>query len=158
MQPDHIAPGVELKGDYMEMPMFIVANNVDLGKGVILRPFTNLYNCKIGDDTRIGAFTEVGGATVGRRCKIGAHVFIPPGVTIEDDVFIGPGVVFTNDKYPRSSGDWNCLCTKVCSGASIGAGVVLLPGVIVGRNAMVGAGSLVLRDVAENETYINKRA
>jgi len=124
-------------------------NDVTFGERVIVRPFCNLYGCTIGDETTIGAYTEIGrGVTVGKRCKIGAYVFIPPGITIEDDVFIGPRVTFTNDRYPSAKskwGEWKLEKTRIKAGASIGAGVVVLPGLYVGEGALIGAG-MVLTD------------
>lgn len=158
MPPDHVDPNIATLAGYTELPLFVCAHDVTLGDDVVLRPFCNLYGCAIGARTKIGAYTEIGtGVAVGDDCKIGARTFIPPGVTIGDRVFVGPGVVFTNDKHPRAVGEWTCLPTTVCDDASIGAGSVVLPGVRIGRGAMIGAGTLVLRDVADGETYINKR-
>jgi acetyltransferase-like isoleucine patch superfamily enzyme len=124
---------------------------------VALHCFVNLYGCQIGDDTRIGPFVEVQrGASVGARCKISSHTFICEGVTIEDEVFVGHGVMFTNDLDPRATtadgrpqgpADWRVVPTRVCRGASIGSGAVLLAGVTVGPGALVGAGAVVTRDV-----------
>jgi acetyltransferase-like isoleucine patch superfamily enzyme len=137
-----------------------VAADVRLGKNVRIYDFTNLYGCEIGDDAKIGAFVEIQkGAKIGRRCKISSHTFICEGVTLEDEVFVGHNVVFTNDRYPRatndngklqSEADWNCISTLVRRGASIGSGAVLLCGITVGENAMIGAGSVVTRDVPPN--------
>ena len=137
-----------------------IAPDVTLGKNVRIYGFANLYGCKIGDDTKIGAFVEVQkGARIGRRCKVSSHTFICEGVVIEDEVFIGHSVTFTNDRYPRataSSGklqteqDWTCIPTRVKRGASIGSGATLLCGITIGRNALVGAGSVVTRDVPAN--------
>jgi len=133
-----------------------IAPDVKLGRDVRIQPFTNLYGCEIGDETKIGTFVEVQKkARVGRRCKISSHTFICEGVTIEDEVFVGHGVVFTNDRYPRATtdgalqteADWKCEPTRVCRGASIGSGATLLCGVTVGEKAIVGAGSVVTRDV-----------
>ena len=118
----------------------------------------NLYGCRIGDDTKVGAFVEIQkGATIGQRCKISSHTFVCEGVTIEDDVFVGHGVMFINDKYPRAStdgrlqteADWSVVPTVVRRGASIGSGAVILCGVTIGSGAMVGAGAVVTRDVAD---------
>jgi acetyltransferase-like isoleucine patch superfamily enzyme len=125
---------------------------------VIAHPeLVNLYGCRIGAETRIGPFVEVqAGASIGRRCKISSHSFICEGVTIEDAVFIGHGVVFTNDRWPRatdqhgnlqSAGDWTLLATRVARGASIGSGAVILPGLTIGAAALVGAGAVVTSDV-----------
>lgn len=134
-----------------------VAADVKLGQGVKLSKFVNLYGCEIGDETKIGAFVEVQkNAVVGRRCKISSHTFICEGVTIEDNVFIGHGVVFINDTYPRATAaggqlqtekDWNVEPTVVKAGASIGSGATILCNVTIGERAIVGAGAVVTRDV-----------
>ena len=134
-----------------------IAPDVKLGKGVRIYDFTNLYGCEIGDDVKIGTFVEIQkGAKIGHRCKVSSHTFICEGVTIEDEVFIGHNVTFINDRYPRATNgggalqteaDWSCESTVVKRGASIGSGAVLLCGVTVGENAIVGAGSVVTRDV-----------
>lgn len=134
-----------------------IAPDVKLGDRVKLHGFVNLYGCEIGDDTRIGTFVEIQkGAVVGARCKISSHSFICEGVEIEDEVFIGHGVVFVNDRFPRATradgrpqaeGDWHCQKTRVCQGASIGSGSTVLGGLTIGRGSMVGAGSVVTRDV-----------
>jgi acetyltransferase-like isoleucine patch superfamily enzyme len=137
-----------------------IAPTVRLGKDVKLADFINLYGCEIGDETKIGAFVEVQkNARVGRRCKISSHTFICEGVDIEDNVFIGHGVTFINDSYPRatSSGgslqteaDWKVEQTRICKGASIGSGSTILSNVTVGENAIVGAGSVVTKNVPAN--------
>ena len=137
-----------------------IASNVVLGKNVILNDFINLYGCKIDDNTKIGPFVEVQkNVFIGKRCKIQSHTFICEGVTIEDDVFIGHGVMFINDKYPRATSDsgqlqtdddWKVVPTLVKKGASIGSNATLLCGIIVGYGAVVGAGSVVTRDVPDN--------
>lgn len=137
-----------------------IAGDVKLGKDVRLSKFINLYGCEIGDETRIGAFVEVQrNARVGRRCKISSHTFICEGVIIEDNVFIGHGVIFTNDVYPRatnadgdpqSEADWTVAPTVVRKGASIGSGATLLCNLSIGENAIVGAGSVVTKDVPPN--------
>ncbi|HWX39104.1 MAG TPA: acyltransferase [Candidatus Sulfotelmatobacter sp.] len=136
-----------------------VAPDVKLGKGVRLSKFINLYGCEIGDDTKIGAFVEIQkNASVGRRCKISSHTFICEGVTIEDNVFIGHGVMFINDIYPRATAngqlqteaDWKVERTVIKSGASIGTGATILANVTIGENAIVGAGSVVTKDVPAN--------
>ena len=134
-----------------------VAPDVKLGSDVKLSRFINLYGCEIGDETKIGAFVEVQkNATIGKRCKISSHSFICEGVTIEDNVFIGHGVTFINDKYPRatngkgglqSEADWVVVPTVVKKGASIGSGSTILCNVTIGENAIVGSGSVVTRDV-----------
>jgi acetyltransferase-like isoleucine patch superfamily enzyme len=134
-----------------------IAPDVKLGTGVKLSKFINLYGCTIGDNTKIGAFVEVQkNATVGRNCKISSHTFICEGVTIEDAVFIGHGVTFVNDPYPRATApdgklqteaDWTVEPTLVQKGASIGSGSTILAKVIIGENAIVGAGSVVTKNV-----------
>jgi UDP-2-acetamido-3-amino-2,3-dideoxy-glucuronate N-acetyltransferase len=134
-----------------------IAADVRLGRNVRVFDFTNLYGCEIGDDVRIGAFVEIQkGAKIGNRCKISSHTFICEGVTLEDEVFVGHHVVFTNDLYPRATNeegqlqterDWECIPTLVKRGASIGSGAVLLCGITVGENSVIGAGSVVTRDV-----------
>jgi len=135
-----------------------VAEDVELGEGVRLFAFVNLYGCSIGDGSQIGAFVEVQhGARIGRRCKISSHSFICEGVTIEDECFVGHGVLFTNDRRPRAvrpdgalqgPADWVCEETRVGRGASIGSGAVILCGLRIGEGALVGAGAVVTRDVA----------
>jgi acetyltransferase-like isoleucine patch superfamily enzyme len=136
-----------------------IAPDVKLGRGVRLAGFINLYGCKVGAETRIGAFVEIQkNAQIGSRCKISSHSFICEGVTIEDNVFIGHGVVFINDTYPRattagnpqSEQDWTVEPTCVHTGASIGSGATILANVTIGENAMVGAGSVVTRNVPAN--------
>jgi len=134
-----------------------IAPDVKLGKNVRIYDFTNLYGCEIGDDVKIGTFVEIQkGAKVGNRCKISSHTFICEGVQLEDDVFIGHNVTFINDRYPRATNgdgslqteaDWVCVPTRVKRGASIGSGATLLCGVTVGENALIGAGSVVTKDV-----------
>ena len=133
-----------------------IKDDVKLGKDVKLSTFINLYGCEIGDDTKIGAFVEIQkNATVGKRCKISSHTFICEGVTIEDNVFIGHGVMFVNDMYPRATAgdalqteaDWKVEKTLVKKGASIGTGVTVLANVTIGEDAIVGAGAVVTRDV-----------
>jgi acetyltransferase-like isoleucine patch superfamily enzyme len=136
-----------------------VAPDVKLGKGVKLSKFINLYGCAIGDDTKIGAFVEIQkNASVGRQCKISSHTFICEGVTIEDNVFIGHGVMFINDIYPRATAngqlqteaDWKVERTLIKNGASIGTGATILANITIGENAIVGAGSVVTKDVPAN--------
>jgi UDP-2-acetamido-3-amino-2,3-dideoxy-glucuronate N-acetyltransferase len=128
-------------------------DDVEFGDDVVVFSFTNLYGCRIGDRTRIGPFVEIQrGAVVGADCKIQSHTFICDGVTIEDDVFVGHGVMFVNDKRPRVTGDWELLPTVVERGASIGSGAVILGGLRIGAGALVGAGAVVTSDVARGET------
>lgn len=138
-------------------PVQLIAPDVKLGKGVKIFHFVNLYGCEIGDNSKIGAFVEIQkGAKIGRNCKISSHSFICEGVTIEDEVFIGHNVTFINDKYPRattesgepqSEQDWVCVPTLVKKGASIGSSATLLCGITIGEYAVVGAGSVVTKDV-----------
>ncbi len=137
-----------------------VAPSVKLGKDVKLSKFINLYGCEIGDETKVGAFVEIQkNASIGRRCKISSHTFICEGVDIEDNVFIGHSVTFINDVYPRATvpdgglqteADWKVEKTRICKGASIGSGSTILCNVTIGENAIVGAGSLVTKDVPPN--------
>jgi UDP-2-acetamido-3-amino-2,3-dideoxy-glucuronate N-acetyltransferase len=137
-----------------------IASDVKLGRDVKLAQFINLYGCEIGDETKIGAFVEIQkNASVGRRCKISSHTFVCEGVTIEDNVFIGHGVTFINDSYPRATTpggelqterDWSVEPTVVKRGASIGSGSTILSQVVIGENAIVGAGSVVTHDVPAN--------
>jgi UDP-2-acetamido-3-amino-2,3-dideoxy-glucuronate N-acetyltransferase len=143
-------------------------DKVFFGQRVVVQPFTNLYGCRIGDDTRIGPFVEIqSGAVVGRRCKIQSHAFICEGVEIEDEVFVGHGVIFVNDKYPRAAtekgelqtaGDWTLLRTVVERRATLGSGSVILGGLTIGAGALVGAGAVVTRDVAADETVVGSPA
>ncbi len=133
-------------------------SSIRLGDGVSIHPWANIYDSAIGDETKVAAFVEIGGSTVGKRCKIQAHAYLPPGVVLADDVFIGPGVRFTNDRYPRIGGEWSPVETRVERGASIGAGAILLPGVTVGAGAVVGAGSIVTRDVPPGSTVVGNPA
>lgn len=139
----------------------MIADDVKLGAEVVIHHpgLVNLYGCTIGDGTRVGTFVEIqAGVAIGRRCKISTHAFICTGVTIEDGVFVGHGVMFVNDLFPRARNeegrlqaeeDWELVETRVEEGASIGSNATVLGGVVVGRNAMVGAGAVVTRDVPE---------
>jgi acetyltransferase-like isoleucine patch superfamily enzyme len=137
-----------------------IAPDVKLGANVKISKFVNLYGCSVGDNTKIGACVEIQkNATVGRNCKIQSHTFICEGVTIEDEAFVGHGVMFTNDKFPRSTTaggglqneqDWAVVPTYVKKGASIGSNATILCGITIGENAIVGAGSVVTRDVPAN--------
>jgi len=141
-------------------PFVCISPDVKLGKDVKLSKFINLYGCEIGDETKIGAFVEVQkNATIGKRCKISSHTFICEGVTIEDNVFIGHGVVFINDSYPRATvaggglqteADWKVERTVIKKGASIGSGATILANLCIGENAIVGAGAVVTKDVPAN--------
>jgi acetyltransferase-like isoleucine patch superfamily enzyme len=137
-----------------------IGDDVRLGNNVRVSKFVNLYGCEIGDETKIGAFVEIQkNAKVGSRCKISSHTFVCEGVAIEDNVFIGHGVMFINDRYPRATNDggalqtekdWTVELTLVRKGASVGSGATILPNLTIGENAIVGAGSVVTRDVPPN--------
>lgn len=132
---------------------FVRMVDAEIGDGTEVRDHVNLYKCKIGKNCKIESFVYIEeGVTVGDNCKIKPHVFIPTGVTIEDNVFVGPNVIFTNDKYPHVKGEWKLLKTVVRSGSSIGASAVLLPGITIGKDAMIGAGSVVTKDVPDSAT------
>jgi UDP-2-acetamido-3-amino-2,3-dideoxy-glucuronate N-acetyltransferase len=140
-----------------------VTGDVVLGQRVRIlhRDLVNLYGCRIGDDTKIGAFVEIQkGASIGERCKISSHTFVCEGVTIEDEVFVGHGVMFINDPRPRATAngqlqtetDWHVVPTRVARGASIGSGAAIMCGVTIGENALIGAGAVVTRDVPAGAT------
>lgn len=145
-----------------------VADDVKLGRDVRIVGFVNLYGCEIGDETRIGPFVEIQkGAKIGRRCKISSHSFICEGVTLEDEVFVGHGVMFTNDRFPRATNaagelqgedDWVCEPTLIRRGVSVGSGATLLCGITVGENATIGAGSVVTKDIPANATVVGNPA
>ena len=147
-----------------DSPTLRIAPDVELGQGVKLHAFVNLYGCQIGDDTKIGTFVEIQkGVRIGRRVKISSHTFICEGVTIEDEVFVGHGVLFTNDKYPRATNlngsiqteaDWQVVPTSVKRGASIGSNATILCGVTIGERAMVGAGAVVTHDVPPDAVVV----
>jgi acetyltransferase-like isoleucine patch superfamily enzyme len=136
--------------------------DVEFGRNVVVHPFVNLYGCTIGDETRVGPFVEIqAGVRIGARCKIQSHSFVCEGVTIEDEVFVGHGVLFINDKRPRATtsagelagaGDWTLEPTTVRRGASLGSGAIVMGGVAIGAGALIGAGAVVTRDVAAGET------
>jgi len=129
-------------------PRYSFLKEVDIGEGSIIHDQVNLYKCKIGKNCKVDAFVYIEeGVVIGDNCKIRPFVFIPTGITIEDSVFIGPNVSFTNDKYPKVKGEWKLLRTMIKRGASIGANSVILPGVTIGEEALVGAGSVVKKDV-----------
>jgi len=137
-------------------------NNVKLGEDVKIYSFVNAYGCEIGDESRIGAFVEIQkNVRIGRRCKVSSHSFLCEGVTVEDNVFIGHGVMFTNDKFPRATNpdgspqseeDWSVVPTLVKRGASIGSNATIIAGITIGENALVGAGAVVTRDVPDGVT------
>jgi len=148
-------------------PYVSIAPDVKLGQDVKLSKFVNLYGCEVGDESKIGAFVEIQkNATVGKRCKISSHTFICEGVTIEDNVFIGHGVMFINDMFPRATtdgqlqteADWKVERTVIKKGASLGTGVTVLANVTVGENAIVGAGSVVTKDVPANSIVVGNPA
>ncbi len=152
----------------MQASYVCVADDVRLGANVRLSNFVNLYGCEIGDDTRIGAFVEVqADAKIGRRCKISSHTFVCSGVIIEDEVFVGHGVVFINDRQPRATNgdgslkggdDWMMESTVVRPRAAIGSGAVIMCGVTIGEGALIGAGAVVTRDVPARATVVGNPA
>ncbi len=145
-----------------------ISPDVKLGKGVKLTKFINLYGCEVGDNTRIGPFVEIQkNAKVGKKCKVSSHTFICEGVIIEDNVFVGHGVTFINDSYPRATTvegelqteeDWKVEPTVVKQGASIGSGATILSNITIGENAIIGAGSVVTRDVPSNAIVVGNPA
>ncbi len=154
--------------DFVPQPNQQIAPSVKLGRNVRIFGFTNLYGCEIGDDTKVGTFVEIQkGAKVGARCKISSHSFLCEGVEIEDEVFIGHGVMFTNDLFPRATAeggtlqteaDWKVIKTVVKKGASIGSGATILCGITIGENSMIGAGSMVTKDVPANSVVAGNPA
>jgi acetyltransferase-like isoleucine patch superfamily enzyme len=151
-----------MAGNPVNEAPYRLVDDVDFGENVIVSPFTNLYGCRIGDETRIGPFVEIQrDAVIGARCKIQSHSFICTGVEIEDEVFVGHGTMFINDKFPRATteagalqtdADWLLMRTVVERGAALGSGALVLGGIRVGAGALVGAGAVVTRDVAPGET------
>lgn len=148
--------------------LFRLIHDVEFGENVIVYSFTNLYGCRIGDNTRIGPFVEIQrGAIIGSNCKIQSHSFICDGVVIEDEVFVGHGVIFINDRFPRATtptgemkteADWTVARTTIRSGAALGSGAVILGGVTVGENALVGAGAVVTGDVSAGQVVAGNPA
>ena len=159
-EPDLTAPANEAP--------YRLIDDVSFGAGAVVHSFANLYGCRIGSETRIGTFVEVQrGAAIGAACKIQSHTFVCDGVRIEDEVFVGHGVVFVNDKHPRATdaagelqteSDWELLETAVERGASIGSGATILGGVRIGAGATVGAGAVVVDDVAPGATVVGNPA
>ena len=152
----------------MTNPLQKIASDVKLGEGVVIRDFVNLYGCEIGDESQVGTFVEIQkGVKIGRRCKIQSHSFLCEGVTLEDGVFIGHGVMFTNDKLPqavnpdgtlKTGKDWVCVPTLVKAGAAIGSNATILPGVVIGERALVGAGAVVTKDVPADSVVVGNPA
>jgi UDP-2-acetamido-3-amino-2,3-dideoxy-glucuronate N-acetyltransferase len=150
-----------------DAPFRLIAD-VEFGRNVVVGSFTNLYGCTIGADTRIGPFVEIQrGAVIGERCKIQSHTFVCDGIVIEDEVFVGHGVMFINDRFPRAAtadgaikaqADWHMEGTTVERGAAIGSGAVILAGLRIGAEALVGAGAVVTRDVASGTTVAGNPA
>jgi UDP-2-acetamido-3-amino-2,3-dideoxy-glucuronate N-acetyltransferase len=146
----------------------LIAPDVKLGRDVTIHNFVNLYGCEIGDGSKIGSFVEIQkGASIGRRCKVSSHSFICEGVRVDDEVFIGHGVTFINDKYPKAvtgegelqtDADWSVVPTVVARGASIGSGATILCGVTIGERAIVGAGAVVTKDVPAGATVAGNPA
>jgi len=151
-----------------DRPNQLIASDVTIGKNVKIFDFVNLYGCSIDDGSKIGTFVEIQkGARVGKRCKISSHTFICEGVTIEDEVFVGHGVTFTNDLFPKATNedgssqtedDWSCIRTVVKRGASIGSGTTILCGITIGENALIGAGSVVTKNVSPMSTVAGNPA
>src|SRR5436309_9743580 len=151
-----------MRGEPANNAPYRLIDDVDFGDGVVVSSFTNLYGCRIGEETRIGPFVEIQrDAVVGARCKIQSHAFICTGVTIEDEVFVGHGTLFINDKFPRATtevgelkneGEWLLAPIVVEKGAALGSGAIVLGGVRIGAGALIGAGAVVTRDVAPGET------
>ena len=145
-----------------------IMRNITMGRDVVIRDFVNLYDCTIGDRTRIGTFVEIQkGVHIGKDCNIQSHTFICEGVTIEDGCFIGHGVMFSNDRFPRAllengkrpgDGDWTLEKTLVQKGASIGNGATILPGVTIGEGALIGAGAVVIQDIPPNTVAVGNPA
>ena len=127
-----------------------IITDAAVGEGTRIWHYCNLYKCRLGRNCKIGSYVEIGeDVSIGDNCKIEAYTFIPKGVTVGDRVFIGPHVVFTNDKWPKATGEWSESATVVCDDASIGANSTILSGIRIGKGAMVGAGSIITRDVAD---------
>src|SRR4030042_7062227 len=140
-------------------PKYALIKGIEIGEGTRIFDQVNLFGCKVGKNSKIDAFVYIEeGVTIGDNCKIRPFVFIPSGVTIEDNVFIGPNVTFTNDIYPKAQGDWVLTPTVVKKGASIGANSVILPGVTIGEDALIGAGSVVTKSVPSKTVVVGNPA
>ncbi len=140
-------------------PRYSVIVDTNIGEGTIIRDHVNLYKCFIGKNCKIDSFVYIEeNVRIGNNCKIRPFVFIPSGVTVENDVFVSSGVSFTNDKYPKVKGDWVLLKTLIKSGASLGTNAVVLPGVTIGKQALVGAGAVVTKDVPDNAVVMGNPA
>ena len=158
LQPETIAPSQQNQVARSRSALSMIVD-AEIGEGTTVRDHVNLYKCKIGKNCKIESFVYIEeGVTVGDECKIKPYVYIPTGVVIEEQAFLGPNVTFTNDKYPRTKGDWKLLKTVVGRGASIGANSVILPGVRIGKGAMVGAGSVVTVDFPDGVTVCGNPA
>jgi acetyltransferase-like isoleucine patch superfamily enzyme len=145
--------------DQAREPKYAILKGMEIGEGTKIYDQVNLFGCKIGKNSKIDAFVYIEeGVTIGDNCKIRPFVFIPSGVTIEDNVFIGPNVTFTNDKHPRAQGNWTLTPIVVKRGASIGANSVILPGVTIGEEALVGAGSVVTKNVKSKTVVVGNPA
>ncbi len=141
------------------LPRYCVVSGAEIGEGTVIHDQVNLFKCKIGKNCKIDAFVYIEEkVAIGDNCKIRPFVFIPTGVTIGDNVFIGPNVTFTNDRYPKVRGDWQLLSTTVESGASLGANSVVLPGVTIGKDALIGAGSVVSKNIPERAIVVGNPA
>ncbi len=150
---------MEVKGKMKQDPKYSIIIKAQVGEGTVIHDHVNLYKCRIGKNCKIDSFVYIEEyVVIGDNCKIRPFVFIPTGVTIEDNVFVSSGVAFTNDKYPKVKGDWTLLKTCIKSGASLGANCVILPGVTVGKQALVGAGAVVTSDVADGAIVIGNPA
>lgn len=159
LEAETINPDHTFDESCLSFPKFSVIVDAEIGSGTIVRDHVNLYKCKIGKNCKIESFVYVEeGVIIGDNCKVKPHVYIPTGVTIEDEVFLGPNVTFTNDKYPHTKGDWKLLKTLVKREVSIGANSVILPGVTIGTNAVVGSGSVVTSDVPDGATVCGNPA
>ena len=141
------------------MAKYYRIEDADIGEDTIVRDYVNLYGCKIGKGSRVAAYCEIQkGVKIGNNCKIEAFAFIPSGVTIDDEVFVGPHACFTNDRVPKAVGDWEITPTLVKKGASIGANATIVCGVTIGKNALVGAGAVVTKDVPANAIVVGAPA